>query len=112
MERRSRPPQLPRGVLREVNDKMYEALANYQTFSKGGAFICECGRATCDEKIHLELEQYKVLRRQRGEASLVKREHIREDDEIVVPVGDFVFVAPSSGEGGLDIGRSTESAER
>jgi hypothetical protein len=56
-----------RQLVREVNDRIYEVLAD--SGSEDGDFLCECEDRTCAETVQLTLREYAVL--QKGEFGAV-----------------------------------------
>src|SRR4051794_14444611 len=77
-------------LFREVNERVAERAEEFH--SESAEFICECGDATCIERVAASLDEYEKVR-ERGDTFLIATGHEeRPDQEQVIARADGVEV--------------------
>jgi hypothetical protein len=82
-------------LFREVNERVAQMHRGLQT-GVDPEWVCECGEATCFEKVRVPLERYREIRA-RANWFFVKPGHEKPDAERVVEQDDGFLVVEKDG---------------
>ena len=85
-------------LFRQVNERLREVGTSFSLVTDVAEFVCECGDASCTERLRVPLAEYERVRAD-GALFLVARGHAAEDLEYSIDHGD-----------GYDIVRKREGA--
>ena len=97
MQSREERIGLNEAVFREVNERI-ESLA--QTFDLGSQpldLICECGDATCVERIHMTLAEFEELRSVSSHFAIYPGHDIPDVESVIAKRGAYDIVKKNEG---------------
>jgi hypothetical protein len=85
-------------IFREVNERVRETNETFDIGTGIAEFVCECGVASCVERIRMSLAEYESVRAD-PTTFLVRPGHVIPDVEVVVRGGDgYEVVQKNAGE--------------
>ena len=85
-------------IFREVNERVRETNETFDIGTGIAEFVCECGTASCVERIRLSLAEYEGVRAD-PTTFLVRPGHVIPDVEVVVGSGEgYEVVQKNRGE--------------
>jgi hypothetical protein len=98
MDERARRIGENEAIFREVNERVRKTSETFAVDTGEAQFICECGRATCMERITLTLAEYEDVRSDPTTFAIVPG-HEEPDVEYVIAENDrFAVVRKRAGD--------------
>ena len=84
MQSREERIGLNEAVFREVNERIESLAQSFDLGSQPLDLICECGDATCVERIHMTLAEFEELRADSGQFAIYPGHDIPDVESVIV----------------------------
>ena len=88
---------LNEAFFREVNERVKEVNETFSTLTGTGDFVCECGEATCVERIHVPMEDFSRIREDAALFAIVPGHEQPDVEDVVEEHGDYSVVRKHEG---------------
>lgn len=98
MSARERRIGLNEAVYREVNEKLRAVNEVFATITDNFEIMCECGHATCDDRLSIAADAYEELRRDPVLFAIVPGHEIPDVEDVVAKTEAYVVVRKRSGD--------------
>jgi hypothetical protein len=86
-------------IFREVNERVRETNETFDVAAGDAEFVCECGTASCVERIRMTLAEYEQVRAHPAQFLILPGHDIPEVESVVLAHDDrFVIVRKDVGE--------------
>jgi hypothetical protein len=85
-------------IFREVNERVRETHETFDVASGEAEFVCECGAASCVERISMTLTEYEQVRADSTQFAIVPGHEIDDVEEVVRRAERFWVVRKEAGE--------------
>ena len=82
---------------REVNERVKEVNETFSTLTGTGDFVCECGEATCVERIRLPMDSYQAIRADPALFAIVPGHDKPDVEDVVEEHGEYAVVRKHEG---------------
>jgi hypothetical protein len=79
-------------LFREVNERLREVGEGFSLVTEEAEFVCECGRGTCVERVHMPLSAYEEIRSDPKLFFVVKGHEQLEYEKIIRETSGYVVV--------------------
>ena len=83
MDERARRIGLNEAVFRQVNERIEELADTFGLTNEKLDLICECGSATCSDRIEMDHREYEALRSDSATFAVVRGHEILDVEEVV-----------------------------
>jgi hypothetical protein len=83
VDERARRIGLNEAVFRQVNDRIEDLADTFGMANKKLDLICECGNATCSDRIEMDRADYEAIRSDSATFAVVKGHEIPDVEEVV-----------------------------
>jgi hypothetical protein len=107
MDERTRRVGLNEALFREVNERIEQLEERFGLESEILSIVCECGDASCTERIHLTHEQYAELRTDPLHFAVVKGHDIPDLESVIAERQNYDVVRKRPGSP-AEIAEATE----
>ena len=85
-------------VFRSVNERLEELNEAFQVVTDRFEIVCECGSATCVDRISISADEYHELRADPSAFAMIAGHDDPAVEQVVEPRGDYNRVKKRSGE--------------
>ena len=98
MDERGHRIGLNEALFREVNERVKGINENFKTPLADAEFVCECGDASCTQRIRLTMVEYEALRSEPTHFAIVPGHEIQGIERLVKHEAGYDIVAKRPGE--------------
>ena len=84
-------------IFREVNERVRETNETFDVSTGDAEFVCECGRASCVERIRMRLSDYEQVRSEPTDFVIVPGRELLEVKSVVRREPNFAVVRKDVG---------------
>jgi hypothetical protein len=79
-------------LFREVNERLREVGEGFSFVTEQAEFVCECGAASCVERLRMPLAEYEQVRADPKRFFVVKGHELAEYEKVVKERPDYLIV--------------------
>jgi hypothetical protein len=85
-------------IFREVNERVRETHETFDVLSGEAEFVCECGAASCVERIRMRLGEYEQVRAEPTQFAIVPGHEVADVEVVVRREHGYWVVSKHAGE--------------
>jgi hypothetical protein len=85
-------------IFREVNERVRETNETFSVTTEEAEFVCECGTASCVERIRLRLADYEAVRAEPTHFVIVPGHELPDIESVVRREPTYAVVSKNRGE--------------
>jgi len=83
---------------RQVNERVQEVNETFSVLTGTGDFVCECGNASCVDRIRMPMDSYRELREDPTLFAIVPGHELPDVEDVVEERDDYTVVRKHEGD--------------